>query len=150
MAKKEIKKHAGGRPSLKRDPETISKLLNAFSTGLDDRLACYSVGIGYSTFWRWQDEDPKFKEEIERAKAQPAIMARATMINAIKAGKYMAASWWLEHTERETFGILPAQINNTLNLSLSVPPDKWEGITNAVNAAVEKLALSTGSDETTD
>lgn len=63
---------------------TISKLDTAFSYGATDEEAAFYAGIAVSTLYNYCRENPSYRERKERLKEQHFMIARETMIKALK------------------------------------------------------------------
>lgn len=65
------------------------------------QYACKKVGLGRSTFYKWREEDAKFKEGVEKAihEGDQFIndMAESQLISAIKDKNLRAIIHWLKH-----------------------------------------------------
>lgn len=62
----------------------ITKLEEAFSFGTTDLEACYFADILPSQLKAYLKEDPSFAERREALKQRPVLLARQTLMRAIK------------------------------------------------------------------
>lgn len=92
--------HAGGRPT-KMTPETISKLEQVYSYGASDIEACAHADIGLATLYRYCEEHPEFRERKERLKEKPTLLARQTVIQAIKTDPHLAFNYLTRKQKKE-------------------------------------------------
>lgn len=90
-----------GRPTI-MTPEIISKLEEVFALGGSDEEACFFAGIGKSTLYNYQKENPEFVERKEALKETPILKARRTVVDALKEPNM--AFKFLERKRRGEFG----------------------------------------------
>ena len=64
-------KHAGGRPSL-YDPEIAARLCERLALGEPLVKIAPDLGIGISTVYRWQLDNPEFRQAYARAREDQA------------------------------------------------------------------------------
>ena len=104
MTKKKPKSEhlPNGRPS-KMTPETLAKLRSAFAVGATDAQACFYAGIDESTFYRYCDKNPDFRNETERLKENPVLKAKTNIVQEIQNGNIDVAKWYLERRARQEF-----------------------------------------------
>jgi len=80
--------------------------------GVSDRDACELIGLGKTTFYLWQSDDPKnplspeqkadFTDTIKKAKAKRKLyLVNKIMVAAEKT--WQAAAWYLERVYPEEF-----------------------------------------------
>lgn len=118
------KKHTG-RPSV-YGPIVVGKLIGAFQLGLSVSTACDIAGINPDTFYEWMNKYDDFSEKVTTARTYAKILAAQQIQDVLqdvtrgrkdpKTGKVTEAQkysettrvntarWWLEKTEKETFG----------------------------------------------
>lgn len=89
-----------GRPTI-MTPETISKLEEVFSIGGTDNEACFYAGIGKTTLYNYQQENPEFVERKEALKERPILKARQTIIKGLDDADN--AKWFLERKVKNEF-----------------------------------------------
>jgi len=68
-----------GRPS-KIDDQALQKLEDAFSQGFTNEEACLSAGISYKTLWRYEQENPEFRERKKLLKSNITIRAKKSLM----------------------------------------------------------------------
>lgn len=98
----EPEQNKGGRPS-KYEPERVNAIIDAISHGMYAEQAAVACGISKTTFVRWRDIYPEFKERVERAQA----FAEERYIRLIlrhATTSWQAAAWWLERTFPDRYG----------------------------------------------
>lgn len=80
------------------------KLLSELENNPLIERACKKVGVARSTYYRWRDSDPEFREETEKA----TIMGREKMndfvesklLEAINSGSMQGIRYWLDHNSK--------------------------------------------------
>lgn len=77
--------HAG-RPSV-MTPEVLRLLEEAFEYDMTDEEACLHAGIGKSSLYEYQKENPKFTERKQELKNNPVRLARMVVIDSLKKRK---------------------------------------------------------------
>lgn len=101
-APKKPAKHPGGRPS-KLTPEVIQKLEYAFSIGASVNEACLYADIGRSTFFEWQQDNPKLADRFETLRDNPIFVARESVYKGIKRDPKLALDF-LGRKAKKEFG----------------------------------------------
>jgi hypothetical protein len=76
--------------------DTIKKLEEAFSFGASDMEACFYAGILLGDFHKYLQANPKFADRREILKQRPVLLARQTVMKAIKDDPKFA----MEYLER--------------------------------------------------
>jgi hypothetical protein len=71
-----------GRPT-KMTPDTLTKLNYAFSLGCTDGEACFHADISTTTFYRYCEENPEFRDRKEVLKLNPVFKARKVLLDAL-------------------------------------------------------------------
>lgn len=89
-----------GRPTI-MTPETIGKLEEVFSIGGTDNEACFYAGIGKTTLYNYQKENPEFVERKEALKERPILKARQTVVKGLDDADN--ARWFLERKLKSEF-----------------------------------------------
>lgn len=108
-----VSKNPVGRPS-EMTIATVTKLLAAFSNDYTIEQACAYSGIARTTYYRWLDENPYFKDKMEEAKNAPLRRAREVVIETINAGDANLAFRYLERRDPE---FKPkAEVDNNIGL----------------------------------
>lgn len=100
--KKEDKKKAG-RPSLYKDEELMTKLLDAIKDGLSHAKACDLVGISPASLSAWQ-QVPEISERIKKAMAEGELYH----LQRIKKGVsgWQSSAWFLERRYKSEWAAL--------------------------------------------
>ena len=110
-----------GRPTVVT-PEILNKLEQAFLMGCSDLEACFIAGIGKTALYDYQKANPDFTERKEEMKQKPIILARTSVINAMKNDGDLALKF-LERKRKDEFGVkqtfdhtfnTPVVINETI------------------------------------
>lgn len=108
-----------GRPT-KFTPETINKLENAFSLGCSDLEACLYADVSPSAFYRFQDDNPDFKERKDVLKKKMIFKARINLKEALESKdertKVDASKWLLERKCRDEFS---TRVENEVTLTMT-------------------------------
>lgn len=107
MADKEIIKWAkdlAWRPT-KMTPETVKKLLDAFSYSFTDLEACIYADISKQTLYDYCKKFPEFTDHKEALKSTPNIKAKMNWVKEIKEWKYQSSKEWLERKSRDEFSL---------------------------------------------
>lgn len=64
-------------------------------------VACQQVGLSRNTIYRWRNEDPEFKEQMDKAKqlGEESIndLAHSKLILNIQNGEPWATKYWLDN-----------------------------------------------------
>lgn len=94
-------KNKGGRPTV-MTPETIKAIEYAFSIGCSDTEACFYAGIGTTTLYTYQENNPEFAERKALLKESPTFEARRTVVNAVSSDPDMALKY-LERKRKSEF-----------------------------------------------
>lgn len=89
------KKQPSTRPG-ELDEQTMIKLEEAFSFGASDMEACYYAGLTTSKFYEYIQTHPEFGERRETLKQRPTLLARQTLMKALKNDPKLA----LEYLDR--------------------------------------------------
>lgn len=84
-------------------PEVIAKLEEAFGWGCSDVEACLWAEIAPATLYQYQEKNPKFAERKADLKETPVLLARKTVVNAIKKGDRTTAMQYLERKKKDEF-----------------------------------------------
>lgn len=65
------------------------------------QVACEKSGVSRNSVYRWRNEDPKFRTDMEAALAEGEAlvndMTESHLISLIKEKNYPAISFWLRH-----------------------------------------------------
>ena len=135
-AKKQVKtakpKPKGRKPML--NPELAETIAGYVRVGVYIEEACGAAGIGRGSFYNWLErgraerermklmdtEEPKPSEKMyldflnmmERAYDEATLRKVAVITKSAENGDWRAASWWLERTRPQKYG-LKAQVEHT-------------------------------------
>jgi len=101
VAQNTNKNGTAGRPTV-MTPETISKLEEVFAIGGSDEEACFYAGIGKTTLYNYQQDNPEFVERKEALKEKPILKARQTIVKGLD--DVHNAQWYLEKKKKNEFG----------------------------------------------
>lgn len=85
-----------GRPTIVT-PEVLNKLEEAFALDCTDAEACLYADISMRTLYNYQTANPDFLQRKNELKQTPFLMARTTVVNAIRRDPDMA----LKYLERK-------------------------------------------------
>lgn len=97
---KKTKKKAG-RPS-EKTPEVIRKIEEiAALDGTVEEMAFFA-GIHRATLYRWLEDDKELSDRIEALRQEPVLLARRTVVSAIKESPGIAMSY-LERKKKNEF-----------------------------------------------
>ena len=115
------KVHAGGRPTL-MTPETVKKLEDAFLMGCTDLEACLVAGISKQTLYNYQAVNPEFVDRKELLKENPVMIARNSVISAMRENGELALKY-LERKKKDEFSLkqdLSIDHSGAINQSIKV------------------------------
>lgn len=82
-------------------PEIISKLEEVYAIGGSDGEACFYAGIGKSTLYQYQKDNPEFQERKQALQERPILKARQTIVQALSDADH--AKWYLERKKKIEF-----------------------------------------------
>lgn len=109
----ELKKR--GRHSV-MTPEIINKLEQAYSIDATDEEACIFAGIGMSTLYDYQKQNPDFSERKRLLKDKLTFKARTNIANEINKGDADLSKWYLERKKKKEFS---TQVVNEITFSMT-------------------------------
>ena len=66
------------------DEEVLRNLMTAYSYGCTDSEAALYAGIGVSTLYKYQKDNPQFIEIKQELRSNPVLYARQCLLNNIK------------------------------------------------------------------
>ena len=95
------KKKEIGRPAA-MTPLVLRKLEEVFALGGTDEEACLFAGIGKTTLYEFQKQNPEFAERKETLKQSPVLKARQTVVKAIEKDPTLAFKY-LERKRKDEF-----------------------------------------------
>lgn len=102
MSNKQHKAETGRKT--KMTSLTIGKLREAFLWGCTDREACLYAGINPDTLYTYQKENPEYTEQKEQYKSNPVLLARKTLVEALKNDPNLALKY-LERKKSDEFSL---------------------------------------------
>ena len=91
-----------GRPSVVT-PDNIDKLEEGFIMGYTDEEACLYAGISTSALYRYQEDNPEFRERKALLKKAVTLQAKQNVTRAINKGDKKLSKWWLERRASDEF-----------------------------------------------
>lgn len=92
-----------GRPK-KITNQVLGILKQAFLIGCTDLEACLYAEINPDTLYEYQKKNPKYSEEKEMYKSNPFLIARASVIAALKNDPHLALKF-LERRKSDEFSL---------------------------------------------
>lgn len=104
-----------GRPSV-MTPEIINKLEQAYSIDATDEEACIFAGIGMSTLYDYQKQNPDFSERKRLLKDKLTFKARTNIANEINKGDADLSKWYLERKKKKEFS---TQVVNEVTFAMT-------------------------------
>jgi len=119
LIKEFILKHRRSPPVL--TPQQIDKLDYAFLHCANDREAYTYAGICESTFYYWQEVNPKFVEKKKSLREMVKFQARQNIIKGVNDGDPSASKWILERWNKEEFSL---RVETTGKDGKDLIPDK--------------------------
>lgn len=115
-------KQETGMPIINLNRETIQSLIQGARIGLSERLLASYARISRNTLDSWYVKFPDLKEELSQLKDKPKTRAIKNVIVKIKEGDIDTSKWYLEKTEKETFG--NKVINENINYNMDELTDE--------------------------
>ena len=85
-----------GRPTV-FTPDVIQKLEDAFKYDFPDIESCVYANISPAAFYKYQSENPEFKERKEQIRLKPNMKARETIVKSL--GEINNAWRWLSRKD---------------------------------------------------
>ena len=117
-----------GRPT-KMTKIRLGKLREAFLWGCTDAEACLYADIHPDTLYEYQKKNPKYSEQKKTLKSNPVLIARKTVVEALKDNPQLALRY-LERKRSDEFSF-----KQTIDQNVS--EDRITGITYVVPDDVE-------------
>ena len=77
--------------------EKITKLLGALEAGADMAIAAKIVGVSRQALYKRMQKYPKFRQQVEEAKAVADEIIVRSLYQAAKAGNVTAMIFWLKN-----------------------------------------------------
>lgn len=134
-----VKKWQNRTTGAARNREIVLLLLTALQNDFSVSEACRHAGIGRTAFYHWIEEDPKFAEEVDRAKEFPKLAAKNKMMNIINKGSDRDAGpmvrWFLERKVPQEYGQQQILPGNTQNNYFFVKDEQLRNISPAGSAS---------------
>jgi hypothetical protein len=136
-----------GRPTVITD-EVVRKLEAAFRDGFSLSEACLVSGVSRTAYYERKAVDEVFANKMELANKYVTIRAKKVVVKAIDDGNFNAAKWWLEHRERDEFGL--KAINQKADLETDgKKDDEYDPLSRMLanikehgNAAIERVSAT--------
>jgi hypothetical protein len=91
-----------GRPTT-MTKDTLAKLEYAFSIGCSDSEACLHANINKSTLYRFQNENPEFKDRKDLLKEKLVLVARTNIAYKLNEKDTATSIWYLERKKKAEF-----------------------------------------------
>ena len=85
------------------DADITRKLEEAFSMDCTIEEACAYAGISDDTYSRERKRDPVFAEKMDRAMQFPFVLAKKTVLQAMKDNDGALAMKWLKNRQRDRY-----------------------------------------------
>jgi hypothetical protein len=92
----------GGRPTV-MNKYVLTALEQAFSWDSTVDEACAHAGISRNTFYEYLKKNPEYEDKVDTLRQHPTLLARETVIKAIKTDANHAFKY-LERKRRKEFG----------------------------------------------
>jgi len=89
----------------KKSDARVEVLVSALRAGNTRRAATAYAEVSAETFYRWLNEDVKFRDAVEKAEADAEARAVAIVIRAAQGGTWQAAAWWLERRKSADYAL---------------------------------------------
>lgn len=113
-----------GRPT-KITEETIQKLYEGFSKGLNDLQCCVYAGISKNTLYNIQNEIEGFKDRKEALKAATGMQAVLNLHDEINRQNIDVSKWYLERRCKEEYSL---KNESAINVSIDGLQDKEKAL----------------------
>lgn len=118
MPKKKKKSNAGRKIFDGKDEKMVlTKLEQAFSIGATDAQACFYADISEQALYRYEKENPKFRERKHLLKEKLVLQARQTLAKDIETNPENA-KWYLVKKAPAEFGDRQEIVHKVVNLSV--------------------------------
>ncbi len=112
------------------------------------QVACEKVGLSRTSIYRWKDEDPEFKKEMEQAMKDGESfvndMSESQLLTLIKEKDWSAISFWLRHHHsayKNKLEISTREVDETLS------PEQEELVRKALGLAGGQLEINQNNHE---
>jgi len=90
-----------GLPS-EMTPEAVKKLEEVFALDGTVEEACFFADISKTTYYNWLEKHPELVDRFEALRQEPVLLARTTVIKAMKENPNLAMSY-LERKKKNEF-----------------------------------------------
>jgi hypothetical protein len=107
-------------------------IIQLLADGVPKTHAAAVAGVSEATLHRWVNEDDKFKSEV-RAAESAAVALRVQRIGKAGEKDWRADSWYLERTQRGTFGS-DAGKGGGLAVQINIMRDGEPGVVDVTSA----------------
>lgn len=88
-------------PRRRVDLEKAKKeICQALAAGNTVRASCAYAGVSHMTFYRLQERDSDFREQLKKAEASSEVRLVTLIASAAQNGTWQAAAWLLERHPR--------------------------------------------------
>lgn len=94
--------HSGPGQPTKMTDETLKVLDEAFALGCSDTEACLMANISPKTLYNYQNANPEYVHRKEQLKETPVLLARSSVVNALKRNPNLALQF-LERKKKAEF-----------------------------------------------
>lgn len=117
MTKRKPKsQHLPRGPKSKLTPTVRLKIEQAAAMDCNyDEIALYA-GVSRATFYRWLDENPDLRDQVEQLRNYPMLKARETIVNSLDDSKN--AQWYTERKRKDEFAT-KTQVEQTTTIALN-------------------------------
>ncbi|MBI3632535.1 MAG: hypothetical protein HY225_03740 [Candidatus Vogelbacteria bacterium] len=119
-----------------KQEEEKQKMIEVLKEAPVIAFACKKIGIGRSTYYRWIEEDEKFKRESEEALQDGTAfvigIGEVQLFRMVKEGKMPAISFLLRH-RHAAYGGKPEKVNSQIEVTT---PEQDEIIRKAMESAI--------------
>lgn len=93
-----------GEGNSKLKPDRLKKLEEAFALDCSIAEACYYADITEATYYNWKKKKPKIFERLEALRNRPVLIARKTVVDALKTDSDIALKY-LERKRKKEFSL---------------------------------------------
>lgn len=94
--------------------ETLRKLEEAFSYGMNNTQACIQAGLSQSLFYEVCSKNPALSEHFTALRETPKVHAIKNIVDAIRKGDTKISQWYLERRHKSEFALQDAPIESEL------------------------------------
>jgi Helix-turn-helix domain of resolvase len=144
----ELSKNPVGRPSLYK-PEYAELVASLSESGLTDQELAAELGVGVTTFYRWQKEYPEFRKSINVAKdiaddrVERSLYQKALGFREGESYYPPDATsmiFWLKNRRREQWRD-KIDVDGTVNVNVTFQrePEVWQAIEHEVSPLTSRI-----------